>query len=99
MDRPETISIVIADDHSIGREGIAALIQTRPEFQILAQCADGQAAVELITELNPEFAVIDLNMPKLHGIQVIRKVREANCPAKLIVLSISRDENILRDIF
>ena len=99
MERAETISIVIADDHSIVREGIAALIQTRPELRILGQCGDGLAAVEMITSLNPEFAVIDLNMPKLHGIEVIRKVREASCPTKLIVLSISRDENTLRDIF
>ncbi len=99
MDKPGSISIVLADDHSIVREGIAAFCQSRPEFRIVGQAADGQAAVELITALQPDFAVLDLNMPKLHGIEVIRKLSGANCPTKLIVLSISRDENMLKELF
>ncbi|MGI8991475.1 MAG: response regulator [Bryobacteraceae bacterium] len=99
MQPSERISIVLADDHCIVREGIAAFCQTRPEFDIVGQCADGQAAVELIARLRPDFAVLDLNMPKLHGIEVIRKLRDANCPTKLIVLSISRDENLLKELF
>ncbi len=99
MQSPERISIVLADDHCIVREGIAAYCQSRPEFNIVGQCADGQSAVELICALRPDFAVLDLNMPKLHGIEVIRKLRDANCPTKLIVLSISRDENLLKELF
>ncbi len=95
----ERISIVLADDHCIVREGIAAFCQSRPEFNVVGQCADGQAAVELIGSLRPDFAVLDLNMPKLQGIEVIRKLRDANCPTKLIVLSISRDENLLKELF
>ncbi len=99
MRRPGRISIVLADDHSIVREGIAAFCQSKPEFNIVGQCGDGLTAVELITSLKPDFAVLDLNMPKLHGMEVIRKVRHANCQTKLIVLSISRDENMLKELF
>jgi DNA-binding NarL/FixJ family response regulator len=89
------ISIVLADDHSIVREGLAAFCDARPELHIAGQCSDGMAAVEMIRSIVPDFAIIDLHMPKLHGLEVIRKVREANCPCKLVVLSISRDEKMV----
>jgi DNA-binding NarL/FixJ family response regulator len=89
------ISIVLADDHSIVREGLAAFCDARPELHIVGQCSDGMAAVEMIRSVVPDFAIIDLHMPKLHGLEVIRKVREANCPCKLVVLSISRDEKMV----
>jgi DNA-binding NarL/FixJ family response regulator len=93
----KTISIVLADDHSIVREGLAAFCEAQPQLHIAGQCADGLAAVELIRSLTPDFAIIDLHMPKLHGLEVIRKVREANSPAKLVVLSISRDEKMVME--
>lgn len=89
------ISIVLADDHSIVREGLAAFCDARPELHIAGQCSDGMAAVDMIRSVVPDFAIIDLHMPKLHGLEVIRKVREANCPCKLVVLSISRDEKMV----
>ncbi len=89
------ISIVLADDHSIVREGLAAFCDARPELHIAGQCSDGMAAVEMIRSIIPDFAIIDLHMPKLHGLEVIRKVRETNCPCKLVVLSISRDEKMV----
>jgi DNA-binding NarL/FixJ family response regulator len=85
----------LADDHSIVREGLAAFCDARPELHIAGQCSDGMAAVEMIRSVVPDFAIIDLHMPKLHGLEVIRKVREANCPCKLVVLSISRDEKMV----
>ena len=89
------VSVVLADDHSIVREGLAAFCDARPELHIVGQCADGLAAVEMIKALQPDFAIIDLHMPKLHGLEVIRKVREANSACKLVVLSISRDEKMV----
>ena len=91
----KTISIVLADDHSIVREGLAAFCDAQPELQIVGQCSDGLAAVEMIRSLAPDFAIIDLHMTKLHGLEVIRKVREANSQTKLVVLSISRDEKMV----
>jgi DNA-binding NarL/FixJ family response regulator len=93
--KPKATSIVLADDHSIVREGIAAFCDSRPDLYVAGQCGDGLAAVDLIKTVQPDFAVIDLNMPKLHGLEVIRKVRETNCPTKLIVLSIAHDEKMV----
>ena len=89
------ISVILADDHLIVREGLAAFCEARPELHIVGQCSDGLAAVEMIKAVQPDFAIIDLHMPKLHGLEVIRKVREASSPCKLVVLSISRDEKMV----
>jgi DNA-binding NarL/FixJ family response regulator len=88
----------LVDDHSIVREGLAAFCDTRPELHIAGQCADGLAAVEMIKSLAPDFAIIDLHLPKLHGLEVIRKVRETNSVCKLVVLTISRDEKMVREV-
>ena len=99
METTKPITLVLADDHGIVREGIAAFCSSRPELKILGQTSDGSEAVDLILALKPDFAVLDLNMPKLSGLEVIRRVRMARSETKLIVLSISRDENLIREIF
>src|SRR2546425_2491311 len=91
----QPISVVLADDHPIVRDGLVALCEEQPGLHIVGQCSDGLAAVEMIKALQPDFAIIDLHMPKLHGLEVIRKVREANSACKLVVLSISRDEKMV----
>src|ERR1700730_9620365 len=99
MEAEKTITLVLADDHGIVREGIAAFCSTRPDLKILGQSSDGSEAVDLILALKPDFAVLDLNMPKVSGLEVIRRVRQAKSETKLIVLSISRDENLIRELF
>jgi DNA-binding NarL/FixJ family response regulator len=93
----KTISIILADDHSIVREGLAAYCESKPELHIAGQCSDGLAALEMIRSLTPDFAILDLDMPKLHGLEVIRKVRESNIPCKLVVLSMYRDEKMVME--
>jgi DNA-binding NarL/FixJ family response regulator len=85
------ITIVLADDHAIVREGIAALCSGNG-MRILGECSDGAAAVEMITAYQPDFAILDLHMPGMTGVEVIRKLRSAGSVAKLLILSISREE-------
>jgi DNA-binding NarL/FixJ family response regulator len=92
----EPISLVLADDHPAIREGLAAIFDTRPELHIVGQCSDGLAAVEMIKALEPDFAIIDLHMPRLHGLEVVQRLRDANSPSKLIVLTINRDEKLVQ---
>lgn len=87
----QQITAVLADDHAIVREGLAALCAAHG-LRILGQASDGVAAVDLIAELKPDFAIIDLQMPGLSGVDVIRKLRTSGYTGKLMVLSISREE-------
>jgi len=96
LDQP-TISVLLVDDHSVVREGLAAFFDARSELHIADQCADGLAAVEMIKSLTPDFAIIDLQLPKLHGLEAFCKVRETNSVCKLVVLTINRDEKMVRD--
>src|SRR6185295_17364203 len=91
QDSGET-TIVLADDHAIVREGIAALCSSNG-MRILGQCADGQAAVEMIASHTPDFAILDLHMPVMTGVEVIRRLRAGGSTAKLMILSISREES------
>lgn len=99
MDNTKPITLVLADDHGILREGIAAFCSARPDLKILGQSSDGAEAVEMILQLKPDYAVLDLNMPKVSGLDVIRRVRQAKSETRLVVLSITRDENIIREVF
>jgi DNA-binding NarL/FixJ family response regulator len=99
MDTLPPLNIVLADDHGIVREGIAAYCKSRPEITIVAQCSDGEEALAVILAAKPDFAVLDLNMPRLGGLEVVRKLRVARASTKVIVLSISRDESIIRELF
>ena len=99
MDTLKPLTLVLADDHGIVREGIAAFCKSRPEIVILGQCSDGEQALAMILESSPDFAILDLNMPKLSGLDVVRRVRTAKCGTRLIVLSINRDDGIIRELF
>jgi DNA-binding NarL/FixJ family response regulator len=99
MEETKQITFIVADDHAIVREGIVAFCQSRPELKIIGECSGGLEAVDLILNLNPDFAVIDLNMQDLSGLEVIRRARAAKSQTKLLVLSVNRDENIIRDLF
>jgi DNA-binding NarL/FixJ family response regulator len=85
------ITVVLADDHAIVREGFASLCEANG-MRVLGQCSDGASAIEAILAAQPDFAILDLNMPGMTGIEVIRRLRLAGCPSKLMVLSISREE-------
>ena len=84
-------TVVLADDHSIVREGFAALCEVNG-MRVLGQASDGPSAVELILATQPDFVILDLHMPGMTGIEVIRRLRNAGCASKLMILSISRED-------
>lgn len=91
MQEAAATTVVLADDHAIVREGIAALC-TSQGMRVLGQVSDGNLAVEMITALRPDFAILDLHMPNLTGVEAIRRLRAAGSVVKLMILSISRED-------
>jgi DNA-binding NarL/FixJ family response regulator len=92
----QATTAILADDHAIVREGIASLCAAHG-LTILGQCSEGTTALEMIRELKPDFAILDLNMPGLSGVEVIRKVRALGLAVKLMILSISREETAVME--
>jgi DNA-binding NarL/FixJ family response regulator len=84
-------TVVLADDHAMVREGFAALCEANG-MKVLVQCAYGSLVVETILANQPDFAILDLHMSGMAGIGVIRRLRSAGCPAKIIALSTSRED-------
>jgi len=96
MQEAAQTTVVLADDHNIVREGIAALCAANG-MQVLGQVSDGPPAIDMIEEFKPDFAILDLDMPGMNGVEVVRKLRAGGCTAKLMILSISRDEGKVMD--
>lgn len=91
----DPIRVLIADDHQLVRQGMAALLSVKPEFEILGQARDGVEAVELATSLSPDIILMDLQMPHKDGIEATREIKEDNPEARiLIITSFGEDENV-----
>jgi len=88
---PKTYSILLADDLTLVREGLAALCESQPRFRVVGQCAEGVVALRLIESQHPDIAVLDLNLPDLFTLEIVRRVKAQQLATKIIVLSTRRD--------
>lgn len=91
--------IVIAEDHTILREGLRALLSSRPEFEIVGEAEDGRMAVQCIERLKPALALMDLSMPRMNGMEAIREIKK-RCPeTKILVLTVHKTEEYILAAF
>ena len=94
MAENKTIKIIIADDHPIFRNGLRKLIEEDSSIEIIGEAENGEAAMELITELKPMIAVLDIDMPKMSGIQVLKNLNNLKTEIKIIFLTVLASEDI-----
>jgi DNA-binding NarL/FixJ family response regulator len=81
------IRVMVCDDHQIVREGLVALLQAQGQFQVVAEAGDGEAALALFRRDPPDVTLIDLRMPKLDGVEVIRVLRREFPGSRFLVLT------------
>lgn len=84
--------VLLADDHPVYREGLAGLISVTDDLTVVAQAANGTDAVALAAELRPDVAVVDLNMPELHGLEATRAILAASPATAVVVLTMFDDD-------
>jgi DNA-binding NarL/FixJ family response regulator len=90
------IRILIADDHPVVRDGLAAILSTQPDFEIAGQAAGGAEAVAQAARLRPDVILLDLEMPEMDGVEALRQMRQADPEARAIVFTaFDTDERIL----
>jgi two-component system response regulator NreC len=88
-----TIRILLADDHTIIRSGLRLLLDQQADFKVVAEASDGREAVEFVSKLHPEVAVLDIGMPQLNGIEATRQiVSQEGETTKVVILSMHSDE-------
>jgi NarL family two-component system response regulator LiaR len=92
---PSPIRILIADDHAVVREGLAAIIAAQPDMELAGQAGDGVEAVELARALEPDVILLDLVMPRQDGLGTIQAVKCANPQARILVLTSFADDERL----
>ena len=85
------IRIVLADDHTLVRGGIRALLESMPEVEVVAESGDGREALELIIKHEPEVALLDIGMPSMNGLEVARQTVKEAPRTKVVILSMHAD--------
>lgn len=93
---PNTIRILLADDHPVVRDGLAAMLSTQPDFAVVGEAGTGAEAVTEAARLRPDVVLMDLEMPALDGIEAIRRLRTAAPAVQVVVLTaFDTDERIV----
>lgn len=86
------ITAIIADDHEIVRRGLRTVLEADGTCQVIAEASDGLTAVQLVEKHKPSLLILDLNMPRLHGLEVLRQTRTMSQHTRVMVLSMHNDE-------
>ncbi|KAB8318233.1 response regulator transcription factor [Tolypothrix campylonemoides VB511288] len=99
MSQSMNIRVLIVDDHSIVRQGLATIINRDPEMTVIAQAEDGQQAIDCFREYQPDVTLMDLRMPQMGGVEAITAICAEFKPARIMVLTTyDGDEDIYRGL-
>jgi two-component system, NarL family, response regulator DegU len=88
-------TIIIADDHPLFRSGVRNELDQASHLQVIAETGNGEKALELIRELNPDIAILDFQMPGLTGLEITTRLSQVNCKTQVILLTMHNDKKIL----
>ena len=86
------IRILLADDHTIIRSGLKLLLEQQPDFKVVAEASDGREAVQLVSKIHPDIAILDIGMPQLNGIEATRQIVSESPQTQVVILSMHSDE-------
>jgi DNA-binding NarL/FixJ family response regulator len=81
------VRVIIADDHAWIRQGVRSIFQTRLEWTVCGEAANGQEAIDLVQRLRPELVVLDISMPVMNGLQAAKAIRSSVPETKIVILS------------
>jgi DNA-binding NarL/FixJ family response regulator len=94
----EIIRILLADDHTIVRQGMARLLEEQPDLKIVGEATNGQAAIEQAFALKPDIIIMDIAMPRMNGIEATKKIRKQLPKTKILILSMYSHEHYIHQL-
>ena len=89
------IKVILADDHDIVRFGIASVIRTADDIELIGEASDGRGTIELYKQFTPDVAIVDITMPGMNGIETTRAILESYPEARILILTMHMDEEYL----
>jgi DNA-binding NarL/FixJ family response regulator len=89
------ITIVLADDHKIVRDGLKSFLARIPDFVVIAEAEDGEQLLSIFEEMMPDVALIDITMPRMNGLEALKQLHEQNPNAKVIILSMHEEPDYI----
>ena len=93
----EKIKVIIADDHPVMRSGVKTVLMTDPQIEIVAEARDGEEAFNLIMKHQPVVALIDVEMPKMSGLEISRRINSENIKTRIVFLTMYKDEDMFNE--
>ncbi len=91
--KPE-VTVLVVDDHPLLRRGVRDVIGENSRFKIVGEASDGQEALRLLAGLKPQIAIVDIDMPRLNGLEMIRALRELPIQVKIVILTMYNEEDM-----
>jgi DNA-binding NarL/FixJ family response regulator len=90
----EKLRVLIADDHPLSRAGLRQVIESKSDYEVIAEAADGESALENIRKLQPEIAVLDISMPNMDGLAVAHALQKESSAVKIVFLTMYREQKM-----
>ena len=95
----KAVRIILADDHTIVRQGLAKLLEGEPDLKVVAEAEDGRQAVNQVQKFRPDIVLMDIAMPNLNGIEATRQIKKLSPQTKVIILSMHSHDRYINELF
>ena len=94
----KAIQVMVADDHTIVRQGLARLLEEQPDIKVVGEASTGQTAVDRAQQLKPDVVILDISMPRLNGIEAAKRIRKLLPKTKILILSMYSHEHYIDEL-
>ena len=92
------VRVLVADDHAIVRRGLRSLVQSQPGWEVCAEASNGREALEMVGQLAPDVAIVDIGMPVLNGLETTRRIVQTYPRTQVLILTMHQSDEVVREV-